>query len=60
MRGKSPLWRTNVAPLRLFPSATRWVTVEVFHGGQIADEPFRPARHIGGFRTGTQGEDMPC
>ncbi len=29
--------------------------VEAFHGGQIADEPFRPARHIGGFRTGTQG-----
>src|SRR5262249_40513321 len=28
--------------------------VEAFHGGQIADEPFRPARHIGGFRTGTQ------
>lgn len=28
---------------------------EAFHGGQIADEPFRPARHIGGFRTGTQG-----
>src|SRR5262249_39314500 len=25
------------------------------HGGQIADGPFRPARHIGGFRTGTQG-----
>ena len=29
--------------------------MEAFHGGQIADEPFRPARHIGGFRTGTQG-----
>src|ERR1700740_717747 len=29
--------------------------VEAFHGGQIADEPFRPGRHIGGFRTGTQG-----
>jgi 2,3-dihydroxybiphenyl 1,2-dioxygenase len=29
--------------------------VEAFHGGQIADEPFRPARHIAGFRTGTQG-----
>ena len=29
--------------------------VEVFHGAQIADEPSRPARHIGGFRTGTQG-----
>lgn len=29
--------------------------VEAFHGGQIADEPFRPARHVGGFRTGTQG-----
>ena len=29
--------------------------VEAFHGGQIADEPFRSARHIGGFRTGTQG-----
>ena len=29
--------------------------VEAFHGGQIADEPFRPSRHIGGFRTGTQG-----
>lgn len=29
--------------------------VEVFHGGQIADEPFRPTRHIAGFRTGTQG-----
>jgi 2,3-dihydroxybiphenyl 1,2-dioxygenase len=29
--------------------------VEVFHGGQIADEPFRPTQHIGGFRTGTQG-----
>ena len=23
--------------------------VEAFHGGQIADEPFRPARNIGGF-----------
>jgi 2,3-dihydroxybiphenyl 1,2-dioxygenase len=29
--------------------------VEAFHGGQIADEPFCPGRHIGGFRTGTQG-----
>jgi 2,3-dihydroxybiphenyl 1,2-dioxygenase len=29
--------------------------VEAFHGGQIADEPFRPSRHIAGFRTGTQG-----
>ena len=29
--------------------------VEAFHGGQIADEPFRPTRHIAGFRTGTQG-----
>jgi 2,3-dihydroxybiphenyl 1,2-dioxygenase len=29
--------------------------VEAFHGGQIANEPFRPTRHIGGFRTGTQG-----
>jgi hypothetical protein len=29
--------------------------VEAFHGGRIADEPFRPTRHIGGFRTGTQG-----
>ena len=29
--------------------------VEAFYGGQIADEPFRPTRHIGGFRTGTQG-----
>jgi len=29
--------------------------VEAFHGGQIADEPFRPSRHSGGFRTGTQG-----
>jgi 2,3-dihydroxybiphenyl 1,2-dioxygenase len=29
--------------------------VEAFHGAQIADEPFRPTRHIGGFRTGTQG-----
>jgi hypothetical protein len=24
-------------------------------GAVYADEPFRPARHIGGFRTGTQG-----
>src|SRR5271157_4804538 len=29
--------------------------VEAFHGGQIADEPFRPGRNIAGFRTGTQG-----
>ena len=29
--------------------------VEAFHGGQIADQLFRPGRHIGGFRTGTQG-----
>lgn len=29
--------------------------VEAFHGGQLADEPFRPGRHIAGFRTGTQG-----
>jgi 2,3-dihydroxybiphenyl 1,2-dioxygenase len=29
--------------------------VEAFYGGQIADEPFRPGRHIAGFRTGTQG-----
>src|SRR5215469_4347160 len=29
--------------------------VEAFHGGQIADEPFRPGRNIGGFRTGAQG-----
>src|SRR5262249_26236379 len=29
--------------------------VEAVHGGQIADEPFRPARHIRGFRTWTQG-----
>src|ERR1700751_4650872 len=29
--------------------------VEAFHGGQIADEPFRAGRNIGGFRTGTQG-----
>jgi catechol 2,3-dioxygenase-like lactoylglutathione lyase family enzyme len=29
--------------------------LEAFHGGQIADEPFRPGRHIGGFRTGTEG-----
>jgi len=29
--------------------------VEAFHGGQIADEPFRPSRHSDGFRTGTQG-----
>jgi 2,3-dihydroxybiphenyl 1,2-dioxygenase len=29
--------------------------VEAFHSGQIADEPFRPARNIGGFRTGMQG-----
>jgi 2,3-dihydroxybiphenyl 1,2-dioxygenase len=34
------------------PAGTR---VEAFHGGQIADEPFRPGRNIGGFRTGTQG-----
>lgn len=29
--------------------------VEAFHGGQIADEPFRPERKTGGFRAGTQG-----
>jgi 2,3-dihydroxybiphenyl 1,2-dioxygenase len=29
--------------------------VEAFYGGQIADEPFRPTRHTGGFRTGMQG-----
>lgn len=29
--------------------------VEAFHGGQVADEPFRPTRHTGGFRAGTQG-----
>jgi 2,3-dihydroxybiphenyl 1,2-dioxygenase len=29
--------------------------VEAFHGGQAADQPFRPTRHTGGFRTGTQG-----
>jgi len=29
--------------------------VEAFYGGRVADEPFCPARHIGGFRTGTQG-----
>ena len=34
--------------------------VEAFHGGQIADEPFRPTRHIGGFRTGTQGMGLRC
>jgi len=29
--------------------------VEAFHGPQIASEPFRPGRSIGGYRTGTQG-----
>ena len=29
--------------------------VEAFHGGQIADEPFRPGRDIAGFRAGAQG-----
>src|SRR5262249_39567979 len=29
--------------------------VETFHGGQIADETFRPAPHIGGFCTGAPG-----
>src|SRR5262249_40268383 len=28
---------------------------EGFHCGQIADEPFRPTPHIGGFRTGKEG-----
>ena len=39
------------------PSGNR---VEAFHGGQISDEPFRPTRHIGGFRTGAQAWDMRC
>ena len=29
--------------------------LESFYGAQIADEPFRPGRHIEGFRTGAQG-----
>jgi 2,3-dihydroxybiphenyl 1,2-dioxygenase len=29
--------------------------LEAYHGGQIADEPFRPARDIGGFRAGPLG-----
>ena len=29
--------------------------VEAFHGGQIADEPFRPGRDIAGFRAEVQG-----
>jgi 2,3-dihydroxybiphenyl 1,2-dioxygenase len=29
--------------------------LEVFHGAQVADEPFRPGRNIAGFRTGPQG-----
>src|SRR5262245_22761198 len=30
---------------------------EAFHGGQISDEPFRPTRHIGGFRSGAEGAE---
>ena len=29
--------------------------LEAFHGGEIADEPFRPGRSISGFRTGPLG-----
>ncbi len=29
--------------------------LEAFHGAAVADAPFRPGRHIEGFRTGTQG-----
>lgn len=29
--------------------------VELFHGGNVADEPFRPGRSISGFRTGPLG-----
>ena len=29
--------------------------LEAFHGAQVADTPFRPGRHIEGFRTGSQG-----
>jgi 2,3-dihydroxybiphenyl 1,2-dioxygenase len=29
--------------------------LEAFYGAQVADEPFRPGRHIEGFRTGAQG-----
>jgi 2,3-dihydroxybiphenyl 1,2-dioxygenase len=29
--------------------------LEAFHGAEIADEPFRPARNISGFRTGPLG-----
>ncbi len=29
--------------------------LEAYHGGQIADEPFRPGRDIGGFRAGPLG-----
>jgi 2,3-dihydroxybiphenyl 1,2-dioxygenase len=29
--------------------------LEAFHGAAVADEPFRPGRHIEGFRTGSQG-----
>jgi 2,3-dihydroxybiphenyl 1,2-dioxygenase len=29
--------------------------LEAFHGGQVADTPFRPGRDIAGFRTGAQG-----
>jgi 2,3-dihydroxybiphenyl 1,2-dioxygenase len=34
------------------PSGNR---LEAFHGGQVADTPFRPGRSISGFRTGPQG-----
>jgi len=30
-------------------------SLEAFHGGQVADAPFKPARDISGFRTGPQG-----
>jgi 2,3-dihydroxybiphenyl 1,2-dioxygenase len=29
--------------------------IEAFHGGETADEPFRPGRNISGFRTGPLG-----
>ena len=29
--------------------------VEIFHGGEVTSEPFRPGRNISGFRTGALG-----
>jgi len=34
--------------------------VEAFHGGQIADEPFRPTRHSGVSVLGRRAWDMRC